>query len=202
MNGKEIQLLAAAGELFMTNGVKSMTMDDIARELTISKKTLYKYVKDKNDLVCKSMNLVMDKKECEFDDICKSTVNPIEELWLITLKASEQLKSVHPSVMYDIQRFHPEAWGYFENHKNTHIYECVIDNLKRGQETGVYRKDINAEIITKVYVARFDILFDHKIFPPSVYTLVDIHTEMMRYHFYGILTAKGRKEFNLYDLKK
>ena len=60
--------------------------------------------------------------------------------------------------MYDIHRFHPEAWIYFENHKNNYIYDCVINNLKKGQESGVYRKDVDSEIITKVYVARFDIL--------------------------------------------
>lgn len=202
MDEKEVQIFKSAGEIFMVNGVKSMTMDDIARELKISKKTLYKYVKDKNDLVCKSMSLTMDAHENEFDVIFDSIDNPIEELWQITLKASEQLKSIHPSVMYDIQRFHPEAWEYFENHKNNHIYECVIDNLKRGKESGVYRKDINSEIISKVYVARFDILFDSKIFPPTKFTLVDIHEEMMRYHFFGILTEKGIQEYNEYDFKK
>ena len=201
MDEKEIQLLIAASELFMINGVKSMTMDDIAKELKISKKTLYKYVKDKNDLVCKSMSLTINSHESEFDELCQSIESPIEELWQITLKASEQLKSIHPSVMYDIQRFHPDAWTYFENHKNDYIYDCVIDNLQKGQKTGVYREEINAEIITKVYVARFDILFNPKIFPPTKYSLVDIHEEMMRYHFFGILTEKGVKEYTEYNLK-
>ena len=202
MDEKEKQLLIAAGDIFMMNGVKSMTMDDIARALKISKKTLYKFVKDKNDLVCKSIGLVMDSHECEFDEICDRIENPIEELREITLKAAEQLKLIHPSVMYDIRKFHPEAWEYFEDHKNTHIYECVIDNLKRGQNTGVYREDINSEIISKLYVARFEILFDPEIFPPSKFTLVDVHNEMMQYHFYGILTPKGIEELNKYNSKK
>lgn len=202
MSEKEVQLLTSASEIFMINGVKSMTMDDIARALKMSKKTLYKYVKDKNDLVCKSMSLILDIKQCEFEEICSTVKDPIEELWQITTKAARQFKAIHPSVMYDIQRFHPEAWDYFEKHKNSHIYDCVVDNLKRGQDSGVYRENINAEVISKVYVARFDILFNHKVFPPSEYALVDIHSEMMDYHFYGILSEKGVKEFKEYELKK
>ncbi len=202
MEEKEKQLLIATSEIFLVNGIKSMTMDDIARELKMSKKTLYKYVKDKNDLVSKAMELTMREKECEFDDICSTTENSIEELWKITLKASEQLKVIHPSVMYDMQRFYPEAWGHFENHKNTHIYKCVKDNLINGQKSGVYRSDINPEIITKLYIARFDVMFDYKIFPPSKFTLFDIHQEMMNYHFFGILSEEGIKQYKEYELKK
>lgn len=200
MDEKEAQLLFSTAEIFMLNGVKSMTMDDIARQLSISKKTLYKFVKDKNDLVCKAISFFISKMENDFTEICNPLASPIQELRNITLKASEQLKSIHPSVMYDIQKFHPDAWIIFQKHKDDFIYECVMNNLKRGQETGVYRKDINPEIISKVYVARFDILFDHKIFPPSKYTLVNIHKEMMIYHFHGILSENGVEEFNKYEL--
>jgi len=196
MEEKEEQLYLEASVLFKTYGIKSMTMDDIARSLKISKKTLYKYVNDKNDLVCKSMKLDLEKSECAFTDVCDQDVDPIEELFNIGAFAAEHLKSLHPSVMYDIQKYHPEAWRYFEEHKDTHIYKSVLDNMERGKEKGVFRKELNSIIIAKLYVARFDVIFNPEIFSPIEYSFAKVHKEMMDYHLHGILTQKGLEILN------
>lgn len=199
---KETELLEKSGELFKRYGIKSLTMNDIAKELKISKKTLYKYVKDKNDLVIRSMTIVLGKQECEFKAINESTEDPIEELWQITQKASEHLNSIHPSVIFDIQKFHPKAWEQFEGHKTTHIYLSVVDNLERGKKKGMYRNEIRSEIIAKLFVARFDTLFNPAIFPHAEFSLAEVNKEMMNYHLHGILTSEGLKEIEKYDFNK
>ncbi len=196
MEAKEKDIYIKASNLFKTYGIKSMTMDDIARSLKVSKKTLYKYVSDKNDLVCKAIKLDLDTSECKFNEVCNKDVDPIEELFNINELASEQLKSLHPSVMYDIQKYHPEAWAYFEEHKNTHIYNGVLENMERGKEMGFYRAEINSIILAKLYVARFDAIFNPEIFSPIEYSFAKIHKEMMDYHLHGILTPKGLGIFN------
>jgi len=193
---KEKQIYLDTGNLFKTYGIKSMTMDDIARSLKVSKKTLYKYVNDKNDLVCKSMKLDLDTSECAFLEICNQDVDPIEELINISEFASAHLKSMHPSVMYDIQKYHPEAWGYFLEHKDTHIYDSVLDNMERGKKLGLYRNELNSIILAKLYVARFDVIFNPEIFSPTEYSFAKVHKEMMDYHLHGILTSKGLMVFN------
>ncbi len=191
---KEMQILERSGELFKRYGIKSLTMSDVARELKISKKTLYKFVDDKNDLVVKSMAVVLDKQEAEFEAISASVEDPIEELMEITKLAERHLKSLHPSVVYDIQKFHPEAWKQFESHKEDHICVCVIDNLERGKKKGVYRKELKSNVIGKLFVARFDILFDPHIFPHDEFNLAEVNQEMMEYHLHAILTTKGREQ--------
>ena len=201
-NDKETELLESAGELFKRYGIKSMTMNDIARELKISKKTLYKYVKDKNDLVVKSMSIVLDKQECEFDEISNTVEDPIEELWQITRLAAKHLSAIHPSVIFDIMKFHPEAWEQFECHKDTHVYLSVIDNLERGKKKGLFRKEMNSKIIAKIFVARFDTLFNPDIFPSTEFNLVEVNNEMMLYHLHAILTLEGLKEIEKYNFTK
>ncbi len=196
MTEKEKQLYLDAGILFKTYGIKSMTMDDIAKSLKISKKTLYKFVSDKNDLVCKSMKLDLDNSECKFDELLSVDVDPIDELFRISEFAAEHLKSLHPSVMYDIQKYHPEAWAYFIEHKDTHIYDSVLNNMERGKQIGVFRQELNSVILAKLYVARFDAIFNPEIFSPTEYSFAMVHKEMMDYHLHGILTPKGLDIFN------
>lgn len=196
---KETKILEQAGELFKRYGIKSLTMSDIARELKISKKTLYKYVTDKNDLVIKSMAIVLDKQECEFEAINEKVEDPIEELIQITRLAEKHLKSIHPSVIFDIQKFHPQAWEQFECHKDHHIYLSVIDNLERGKKKGLYRKELDSEIIAKIFISRFDILFNPEIFPHSEFDLAKVNKEMMNYHLHAILSKKGKKQLEEYN---
>lgn len=196
---KETEILESAGELFKRYGIKSLTMSDIARELKISKKTLYKFVTDKNDLVIKSMSIVLDKQECEFEEISAQVEDPIEELIQISQLAEKHLKSIHPSVIFDIQKFHPQAWEQFECHKDNHIYLSVMDNLERGKKKKVYRQELNSAVIAKLFISRFDILFDPYIFPHSDFDLAAVNKEMMSYHLHAILSEKGKKQLEEYN---
>lgn len=196
---KETELLEQAGKLFMRYGIKSLTMSDIARELKISKKTLYKYVTDKNDLVSKTIAIVLDQQECEFEEISKEVEDPIEELIQISQLAEKHLKAIHPSVIFDIQKFHPDAWTQFECHKDTHIYLSVMENLECGKKNGVYREDMESAIIAKLFIARFDILFNQDIFPSEEFDLAQVNKEMMSYHLNAILSKKGRKQLEGYN---
>ena len=180
-----------AGDVFMRYGIKSVNMDDVARELKMSKKTLYKYVRDKLDLVCQVMKGHCDLEVSTLANLVTDSENAIDELILISNYVSGQLNEVHPSIHYDLQKYYPEAWEVFYEHKNGYVLECVMLNLKRGIEEGLYRENINAEILSRLYVAKIDMVFDPAVFPTRQFRFSEVHREMVRYHIRGIASDKG-----------
>lgn len=197
---KEITVLEGVGELFKKFGIRSLTMADIAKELSISKKTLYKFVDNKDDLVTRAISTIVDKQEADFEKIIQQNRNPIDELLEINKLTERHLKSIHPSVVFDIQKFHPEAWSQIELNKESHIYISAKNNLEKGKKEGLYREDINTNIVANFFISRFDIIFNHKMFPYPDFELSEVNREMILYHLYAILTPKGIKQLKKYDI--
>lgn len=190
---KEEQLLEQIEKLFMRYGVRSLTMDDIARELGISKKTIYLHFEDKADLVKKGMASHFVREEKKMQCVFQDSKNAIDELFNITSCVRENIKSVQPSIMYDLQKYYPEAWKQFNTHKFGFILNSISNNLKRGIEEGYYRAEINVDVVSKLYVSRIEIIFDQDFFPSDKYNLLDVHFEMVSYHLYAICSSKGLK---------
>ncbi|PJB14814.1 MAG: hypothetical protein CO118_06615 [Flavobacteriales bacterium CG_4_9_14_3_um_filter_32_8] len=188
---KETELLLAVTELFMKLGIKSLTMDDISSHLGISKKTLYQFVTDKKDLVKKALELAINKEECLLDDVCGNVENAIDELLAINEKISKKLQTIQPAVMYDLQKYYPEAWKVMENHKKCFVYDMVVNNINTGILQGYYRENVSPEIIASIYITMIDKIFDSDVFPSQKYSFSSIHKEMARYHIRGIASEKG-----------
>ena len=108
-------------ELFRDFGIKSLTMDDISSSLGISKKTLYKYVSDKNDLVNKVIKASIEQKESYLLQLIKENNHPIDELVSIAKFSIIEISSLHPSVQFDLKKYHPKAWMLFEQHKQSFV---------------------------------------------------------------------------------
>lgn len=191
-NEKELLLLSVT-ELFMRYGIKSLTMDDISRHLGISKKTLYLVATDKKDLVKQCVELTVNAEECMLCDITTQKGNAIDELFDVNKRISQKLQNVQPAVMYDLQKYYPEAWKLMENHKQCFVAEMVVENIKRGIEEGLYRENVNAEIVAKIYVGLIDKMFDPDFFPTNKYSFEVLHREIARYHIRGIASEKGIK---------
>lgn len=188
---KAMEVIGAALELFMKYGIKSLTMDDIAKNLGISKKTLYQYVSDKKDLVSKGMALMVEGEENRMCEVTGNSDNAIDELMGITRCVSTKLGEIHPSVIFDLQRHYPEAWKIMENHKKSFIYKMMHENLKRGIKEGYYRENINPLIIANIYMGMVDNMLNPEN-PVSKTTSIDkLHIEIIRYHIKGIANDKG-----------
>ena len=188
---KSGQLIGTVLELFLKFGIKSLTMDDIARKLGISKKTLYQFVTDKKDLVKKGMLLCLEEEQNMIAKITTESINAIEELIEITKCANARLTEMHASVIYDIQKYHPESWGLLENHKKEFIKDVILKNTKRGIEEGFYRDNLNPEIIASLYIVMIDSLFHADENFGKDISLGDLHQEMIRYHVKGVANEKG-----------
>ncbi len=177
-------------DVFMKYGIRSVTMDDLARHLSVSKKTLYKYFKDKNDLVIKGMEYHHKMEQCAMEACFDEKLNAIDENFAISKVILEQLQNIHPSVMYDLEKYYPEAMAKFDDYKKTVVKEWVENNLKKGIEEGLFREDINIPIITAMYLARMNDFMHTDLFPEE-YSPADIYLEIFRYHIRGVASQKG-----------
>ncbi len=193
MDEKEKQILIQAGDLFAKYGIKSMTMDDISRQLGISKKTLYLYVDNKKDLVRKSIQLHIDEEQCCMDDLMDVQGNAIDELMAMTKMVGSQMKEMHPSVIFDLKKYHIEAYRSLTKHRDGFIYSHIKDNIESGMKSGLYRSNINSEILTHLYISMVNVIMDPESTTLSEHSNSDIYTEMIRYHIRGIASAKGRE---------
>ncbi len=175
----------------MRYGIKSVTMDDVARNLGMSKKTLYKYVTDKRDLVKKVMMMGRQEDVRVISEVMSKNLNAIDENFEISKFVVEKVKNIHPSIFYDLEKYYSDAWKVFEEHKQEFIYDCVYQNLEKGMKEGLYRNDLNASIISKLYVSKMDDIWDTQLFPPGEYRFDKVYMEMFRYHIRGIASDKG-----------
>ena len=191
MENKELEIVSQALRVFMKYGIKAVTMDDMSRHLGISKKTLYNFVKDKNDLVTKSLKLQCNSENKEVCSIRERELSAIEEMFEIGKFISGMLKEVHPSIHYDLEKYHPEAFeGSIKEHKEN-VFNCISQNLEKGIEEGYYRKDLTIKVIAHLYIRKVDLVFDASIFPPNEISFEQVYGVMFGYHIRGIASKKG-----------
>lgn len=191
MEEKKIEIMEKAGEVFMRYGVKSVTMDDLAKSLGVSKKTIYKYFRDKNDLVkhIVKAKTELDKTVCETSKL--EAVNAIDELILISKSVSDMFGQLHTSVFFDLKKYHRAAWDIMDAHKNDYVRDQIIDNIQRGISEGLYRKDLNSDIISTVYLTTMDAIFDGLTFNQSNMNLSIILIEVIRFQIRGMANDSG-----------
>lgn len=196
MDLKLNSILEQAAKLFMKFGIKSLTMDDIANELKVSKKTLYLFVTDKQDLVLKTLQKYCDADKAMVEEIEKQNTNAMEECLLITKHVKEKFSSIHQSIHYDLQKYYPDAWTMMQNHQLNFVFDTVKRNLEKGIEEGYYRDDLNPEIIARAYVTKVYAMIDRTDDILKKYDFGTIYGEVMRYHLRGIASEKGHKMLN------
>lgn len=188
-------ILNGSENLFMKYGIKSITMDEIARELGISKKTLYQHVDNKADLVSKVIKSHFEGEKQFMTEIAEKSDNSVDEMIQIFRHVAQHLRRVSPTVVFDLQRYYPEAWKVQTEFKNQYIHNCISQNIERGIREGFYRKGVNIDIISKFYIHTIEVFTDPEIFPVGEYTFVEIYSQFIQYHLNGLLTDKGRVIF-------
>lgn len=193
MNNGLKQILAKAEELFLNYGIKSVTMDDFSSRMGMSKKTLYQYVSDKDDLVCKTMKNHLENEKKAIGEIRNRNGNAIDEIFSIGRHVLVHLSKMNPSAMYDLQKYHPAGWKMFLDYKNTFIYSCILENIQKGIKQRLYRNDFNPEIVAKIYSARTEIIVSQDVFPFPKYTVMEVYAEYLKYHVRAIASEKGLK---------
>ncbi|MBI5539835.1 MAG: TetR/AcrR family transcriptional regulator [Bacteroidia bacterium] len=204
MNPELENILSRIYNLYFKYGIKSVTMDDVSRELGISKKTLYEHFKDKDEMVSQVFELERNKVLKDLCEILGCAQNAILELFLINKYFSEKIKNYNANVDFDLRKYH---FSIYENHKNKALeamHSHILANLNRGIKEKVYRNDFNAEFIARLHVSRLVTMQQSEIFTMEELLDKSCHRELIVYHVRGIATQEGIKilEKELENIKK
>lgn len=196
----EIQkrIIEVATEMFFRVGIRSVTMDDIARELGISKKTIYQHFADKDTLVFEVTKNALEQEKCEQERIHKMAKNPIDEIILATQQMREMFQHIQSSLFFDLQKYHTKAWLLYAEHKKS-FFELVLRNLREGQEQGLYRMKMNIEVLARLRIESVEMAFNNDFFSPRKYNLLDIQLEFIDHFLRGTLTQKGLELYETYN---
>ncbi|MFT5647205.1 MAG: AcrR family transcriptional regulator [Aureispira sp.] len=187
------KILDASESLFRKYGIRSVTMTDIAKELGMSKKTLYVHIVNKQDLVSKVMKryIIQDKKMCLL--IEKEAKNALDALLKFSLYTQQQVNDMNPSILFDLQKYHRPVWEMLDDFNCKEVLTMVENNLNKGVKEGLYRDNLDVSLVSRLHISLMPILSNEELFPANDFPTHQLHREFMRYHIHGIVSDKGRK---------
>lgn len=190
------KILEKSTDMFLNYGFKSVTMDDIANEMGISKKTIYTHYKNKTKLVEDSTMYMFDIISSGIDHICDLQKNPIEELYEIKKFIMMNLKNEKSSPQYQLQKYYPKVHNALRLKHFEVMQKCVIKNIEKGIELDIYRENLNIEFVSRIYFSGIHSIKDQQFFPLEQFPISILMDDYLEYHLRGIVTPAGRKVLN------
>ncbi len=187
------KILNKAIDLFLTLGTKSVTMDDIAKELSISKKTIYSFFSTKEKLVKEATFEIFDRINLLISDICKKNLNSVEELFRVKDLVLRQLKNEKSSPQYQLQKYYPNIFEELKQKKFKSVEDCIEKNLKKGIIQGIYRSEIDIRLINRLYFIGIIGIKNEEIFTRNEFSNIYLMDSFLEYHLRAIVTEKGLK---------
>ena len=185
--------------MFQT-GVKHVTMDDLATQLGISKKTIYQYYKDKDALV----SSVVENELANHALICNQSMqaadNAVHEIFLLMTVIQEMFNRMNPLALFEIEKYYPLAFEKIKNHKDDFIFSMISKNLEKGIAEGLYRKDVDVTILSKYRLETSLIPFNIHVFHPSKFDMLKVNLQIIEHFVYGVATLEGHKLMDEYKL--
>lgn len=192
------KLLTSSFDFFMKYGIKSVSMDDLARSLGISKKTIYTYVDNKKSLVAETLDDFLQKDEDEVRAIVSESTDAVDCMFKLSSHILKFLRAMKPTLIFDLKKYYPTCWSNVEHKHFGFIYTVIKSNIEQGMAEGYYREDLNAEIIAKIYSAQSHAISDENIFPLDQYQRAELFEEVIKYHMHGIITDTGNARLQEY----
>lgn len=195
-------IVQESDKLFCQYGFKSVTMDDIAKHLGMSKKTIYQHFNDKDELVNILINAKLNTQKCAMKDGQLHTENAVHEIFFAIKNIQQLLINMNAKLFYDLQKYHPTAWLYFKDFKEKSLRETIFNNLTRGIKEGYYRSNLKVDILTQLRLNQIDLIFNqHNQYTMNKYSIAQVMTEITEHFLYGICNLKGLEKFNDYKLQ-
>ena len=182
------RIIVKATDLFMRYGIRSITMDEIASQLGISKKTIYQFFTDKDDMVEAVVDLEVKENEMKCIRCQGIAENAVHENFLIIEMSQELLKGMNPLIMYDLEKHHVKAFKKFRDYKYQFMYDMIRENLERGIQEDIYRPELDQDIIAKQRIETVFLIFNQDIFPNSRYKISEVQLELTLFFLHGITT--------------
>jgi AcrR family transcriptional regulator len=185
--------LRRIAELFMRLGIKSLTMDDVARELGISKKTLYQFVESKDDLVNKVIESHLSEECARSEEVAGGAKDALDEMLIVIRENIGDMQRMKANIIFELQKYHRDAWEQVQEYQRGFLYKVVRANLERGIREGYYREDFDVDIVAKLHLAQTFAIFDETWFPKPPYSGEILFKEAIMLYLQSILSEKGRQ---------
>ncbi len=185
------KILNTSNELFLTLGFKSVTMDDIASKMGISKKTIYTYFTTKNDLVHDCVMDTFNQISEGIDLICEIGNDPIVQLFAIKNFVLNHLKSEKSSPLFQLKKYYPAFFYELQRKQFEVMEECVHENLRKGIAINLFRKKLDVDFITRIYFSGITMIKDIELFPKGINNMKELQSDYLEYHIRAIATEKG-----------
>lgn len=192
------RILKRAFELFGQYGIKTISMDNIALDLGISKKTIYKWFANKDQLVTETLTIYLDEVKVKSNEVNE---NAIEEFCTTINLVIQNLLRFHASFFYDLKKYHHQAYQIWQDYKQKHIMQLFQANLLRGVQTGLYRPDVNPMVAARLYVGQLETIYNAELFPPERFNRHETYLLNLKHFVLGVVSAEGRKSLQQCLLK-
>jgi TetR/AcrR family transcriptional regulator, cholesterol catabolism regulator len=200
--GHKERILEKAAELFMRFGIRSITMDEIAAQLGISKKTIYQFFTDKDAMVEAVMDEEMMRNEEEYRNFSQEAENAVHENFIAMDSMLERMKTMNPQVIHDLEKHHPAALKRLKYHKNQFMYNIIKENLERGIREEIFRPDLNIDLITRHRIESSFMPFNQEAFPQNKYPMNQTCQDLAVLFLHSICNTKGKKLIEKYLIER
>ncbi len=198
MDKKRKEIIDKSAMIFLRHGIRSVTMDDLARELGMSKKTIYNHFKDKDELVIQIVTTLIERNQvaCEVGRAKSETA--IDAMMSISEFSTRLFTEIHSSVFYDLQKYYPEAWNIIKQYRLSFISDQITQNIIRGQEEGLYNAELDPKIMAGIHLSIVSMLTDSNVFEVGTNEYGALLEEIVLFQLRGIVNDKGRKLMSKY----
>ncbi len=193
MDDKLKIIIEKVTSMYLDYGIKGVTMDDVANKLAISKKTLYQYFKDKKELVMAVLEHQDTNRNIDFSILEKQDTNAIDELFYYYEIQVQMIKNHKPAFVHDLRKYYPEIFTHFQKIKHKRIFESIKGNLIKGKKEGLYRKELNEDVLSRLNLMRIEAIMNTDFFSVEELVSTDLFSEIFRYNLFGIVSETGRK---------
>lgn len=168
-------------------------MDEIALQMGVSKKTIYQYYADKDELVDAVMvDIITYNQNCCVTDR-QSAKDAVHEVFLAIDMMQEMFQNMNPGILFELEKYYPKSFEKFKQHKYSFLYKVLKENIERGIKEELYRSDVDIDILVKVRLETMMLPFNQMLFPKSKYSLIKVETELTTHFLFGLATVKGHK---------
>jgi len=177
-------------------------MDEVATQLGMSKKTIYQFYADKDALVEDVIEIEINDSRSECSAHKAKSDNAIHEIFMAVDMLLEVLSKMNPNVLFDMEKYHPKAFRKYNEFKDKFLYAIIKQNLEWGKQEGLYREEINTDILSKFRLATMLLVFNQDLFPSGKNSSITVVTEITDNFIYGLATPKGQKLIQKYKQQR
>ncbi len=186
-----VDILEQVRELFFKYGVRSVSMDDICRDLGIPKKKLYQYFTSKTQLVDRLLELERRNFEVIFENHNCEGVNAIDILLTVSRDIGERFRDVSPSMTFDLKKYYPDIYHKHVDERIEFIYQKIQINIQKGISQGMYRDDLSIELVARLYIRRLMDIHNPEFFPADRFSFQTLFDVMFDNFIRGIANPAG-----------